>query len=102
MVFVRVPTADQPLSQRASNLVSPDEIKLAMFHLVKDARSLTVSDLRVRIARLFGWQRIGSEINLVLAGAYEELVASGSLEITSGSGEDAVVSCWDEDEPDLS
>ena len=102
VVFVRVPTADQPLSQRASNLVSPDEIKLAMFHLVKDARSLTVSDLRVRIARLFGWQRIGSEINLVLAGAYEELVASGSLEITSGSGEDAVVSCWDEDEPDLS
>jgi hypothetical protein len=101
-VLVRVPVASNSLTQRDSHLVSPDEIKLAMFHLVKDARSVSVADLRVRIARLFGWQRIGAEIGLVLTNAFDELVSSGSLEVTSGSGEDALVSAWDDEVPDLS
>lgn len=101
-VIVRIPTPDNELTVRTAPLVSPDEIKLAMFHLVKDARSMTVAELRVKITRLFGWKRTGVDIDALLTKAFKELVKAGSLLVISGKGDEALVRGWDGDLPDLS
>jgi hypothetical protein len=59
---VRVPT-DHPESVRPINQMPPEELQAALIQLTADASSIGHDDLRVRVARLFGWARVGTDIS---------------------------------------
>lgn len=60
--------------------VPPEEIQLALWNTVRDARSITRGDAKSFVARLFGWFRIGPGIDAVLDQALDRLIAEGWLE----------------------
>jgi hypothetical protein len=47
--------------------------------LVRDARQIEQTELVVHIARVFGWQRTGSEISDKVGGCIGDLVDDGTL-----------------------
>jgi hypothetical protein len=83
---VRGADPDDPESIRKPQLVSPDELKLAISNLVQDARSIEEEDLLRRVARIFGWARTGADIKALLRRCCSELVADGSLRKTDEAG----------------
>jgi very-short-patch-repair endonuclease len=58
---VRVPT-DDPDSVRPISQMPPEELEAAIIRITADAGSIGRDDLRVRVARLFGWGRVGGDI----------------------------------------
>jgi hypothetical protein len=78
-VSVRSGDADRPDSVRKPPHVSPDEVKLAMFWLARDARSIQQEALMTQTARLFGWQRNGNGVRELLAEAFTELIDHSDL-----------------------
>jgi hypothetical protein len=101
-VQVRVPDPGVEGSARPASIVSPDEIKLAMFRLAKDARTLAPDELFQRVGRLFGWSRTGSEVLSLLDKAFAELKKTRSLISEPNHAGITLVHCWDADDPDLS
>lgn len=75
---VRVPTADEA-SQRPIRHVPPNERQRALLLTVRDAHSIDQDDLRLSVARLFGWRRTGAEISATLDDDIEDMVESGQL-----------------------
>jgi hypothetical protein len=100
-VVVRGADPEWPGSVRKPALVSPDEAKLAIFYSVQDARSISEDDLFRRVARIFGWGRLGVDITSLLSRCREELLQNGDLTAVSTGGV-TVLQAKTEVEPDLS
>jgi very-short-patch-repair endonuclease len=75
---VRVPGAD-PLSQRPVAQISRTEAKLAVRHLIAEARRVSRDELTFEVCRCFGWNRRGSDIAAALDGAVDALVREGLI-----------------------
>lgn len=76
-----------PSSQvsRTVQQVPAEEMDLAVRHLVADARSVDEEDLVRAVARVFGWQRAGADIQAAVLGALDRMEADGSV-VRSGDG----------------
>ena len=97
-VLVRSGDADNPETLRKPAHVSPDEVKLAMFWLARDGRSVEAEQLVVQTARLFGWKRTGPDVRALLDKALRELKRKGDITVLP----DGRLSVEDREFPDLS
>jgi hypothetical protein len=97
-VSVRSGDPNSPNTVRKPSRVSPDEVKLAMFWLVRDGRSVEPEQLVSQTARLFGWKRTGSAVEALLDKALRELKRKGDLSVLP----DGRLSAEDRLLPDLS
>ena len=76
---VRVPASpDAP--GRAVAEVPPDEVQLALRRTLRDAGSSSAADLCRAWARLYGWRRVGPDIQNVFERSVEAMRASGEIE----------------------
>lgn len=77
-ISVRVPTEQQdgirPISQ-----LPPEELQAALIGMTSDANSIGRDDLTVRVARLFGWGRVGVDISNGIDAAIARAVQEGAL-----------------------
>jgi hypothetical protein len=80
---VRVPGGDQ-LAQRPVAQISRGEAKLAVGHIIADARRVSRDELTFEVCRLFGWNRRGPDIAVALDGAVDALVRDGFIEEAEG------------------
>lgn len=76
---VRVPDDADVDTFRKVDEVPDSELELAIRSVVSDARSITQEELTRHVARLFGWQRRGSDITQRLGRAVERMIRSGQL-----------------------
>ena len=83
LAAVRVPGSD-PDARRSVEEIPRSELKLAVLHLVRDARRVSRDELTFQVARLFGWNRRGPEIAAGLDGAVDELVRDGEVAEDNG------------------
>jgi len=82
---VRVPNDGDELSSRAIREVSPSELRRAIVLFVRDAREIGQPELALRIARIFGWRRTGTEISEKIGVCVAELVHDGTIrEVSPG------------------
>ena len=66
-IEVRSGNVANPESVRKPTHVSPDEVRLAAYWLAAEARSIEEAELIRKVARVFGWQRVGGDIlNLIV------------------------------------
>lgn len=100
-ICVRGGDPSEPSSVRKAALVSPDEVKLAIFYLVQDARSIDEDELFRRVARIFGWSRLGADIAALLRRCCDELQTTGDLDEVVAGGV-TVLQVTTDGEPDLS
>ena len=70
---VRVPAFDDA-PRRPVEEVPPDEIELAITHLLADAGASRQADLREAWARLYGWKRVGPDIEMAFDRAVRALI----------------------------
>ena len=75
---VRVPGGNQ-LAARSATQVSSTEAKLAVQHIIDDARRVGRDELTSEVSRLFGWNRRGADIATALNGAVDALVGEGLI-----------------------
>jgi very-short-patch-repair endonuclease/ribosomal protein S7 len=78
---VRVPT-DDPETRREVRHVPSEELGLAVVRFVAEAHAVSRDELSMRIARLFGWQRRGPDIQAALEDVVGALLAEGRLRAT--------------------
>ena len=72
---VRVPAGpDAP--RRPVDEVPPDEIELALKQMLRDAGTMSRVELRATWARLYGWQRVGADIDDAFKRATEALIGA--------------------------
>lgn len=76
---VRVPTSD-PSTMRPVDHVPPDELERAVIGVVRDAHAIGRDELRVRVARLFGWGRTGVDIGGAIDDATADVIYRGLLD----------------------
>jgi len=92
-VVVRSGDPENPESVRKPAHVCPDEVKLAIFFLVKDARSISREDLVTQTARVFGWKRSGEGMRSLISRSLEALEMSDDIytlengQLAAGSSE---------------
>jgi very-short-patch-repair endonuclease len=75
---VRVPTGDER-SHRSADQICLRERKLAVLRLLEEARAASHDELTLALARLFGWNRRGHDIQLALSEAVIALMNEGTL-----------------------
>ncbi len=75
-VQVRIPLDDED-SRRTIDQITRMELSTAVEHLLLDARAASEEELLVRVARLFGFGRVGGKIRDALGQVIEDLVADG-------------------------
>lgn len=73
MTIVRVPASDDA-PRRPVEEVPPDEIQLAIMRLLGDAGASRHTDLREAWARLYGWKRVGPDIERAFDRAVRALI----------------------------
>ena len=78
MTVVRVPASDDAPRRRVEE-VPPDEIELAIMHLLEDAGASRNADLREAWARLYGWKRVGPDIERAFDRAVRALIKAGKV-----------------------
>jgi hypothetical protein len=78
-VPVRVPDEDDERTARSVDDVASCELEEAMLRMVEDARAVDEDELQLRVARLFGWSRRGSDIAARLDAALGHLVARNEV-----------------------
>ena len=71
---VRVPDPDDPETERSVEEVAPQELELALRLVARDAKSIGDYALMTYVARLFGWDRSGSQITGALGACIRRLV----------------------------
>jgi hypothetical protein len=74
---VRVPAGDV---QRKIEQVDDRELNLAITNLIRSGGTVNQDDLLTATARLYGWNRRGSEITTRLAAVVSRLLATGTLD----------------------
>lgn len=60
--------------------IPPDELELAIVLSLRDARTVDSDELKVFVARAFGWKRVGADISSALDEALTNLVKVGVVE----------------------
>ncbi len=80
-VVVRVPESDDAQARRVAH-VPPAELDLAIINLLRDAGPTDPEHLRTAWARLFGWRRVGADIEVAFDDAVDRLVDRGRIEGT--------------------
>lgn len=80
---VRVPT-DNPETERPAKHVPQQELQLAVRRIVQDAHTAEPDAISLHVARLFGWQRRGPDVQAALEDAIDALVNSGALRVDGG------------------
>lgn len=75
---VRVPAFDDA-PRRPVEEVPPDEIELAIMLLLKDAGTSRNAELRGAWARLYGWKRVGPDIERAFDRAVRALIKAGKV-----------------------
>jgi very-short-patch-repair endonuclease len=75
---VRVPGGNQ-LAERSAMQIPRTEAKLAVQHIIDDARRVSRDELTSEVSRLFGWNRRGPDIAAALDGAVDALVREGLI-----------------------
>jgi len=83
-LVVRHPNPNDGESRRAIDEISPEEISLAIKSLVRDSLSIERDSLLQYVARLFGFERAGYQIQKTLQTILEELVEARQLVILDG------------------
>jgi very-short-patch-repair endonuclease len=78
---VRVPQPGVVESERTVDEIPPEEIDLAVMRVVETAVQLTDSDLRVAVARVFGFNRTGDLIGAMIGNRLEHLAAAGKIAV---------------------
>jgi len=78
-VAVRRPNPDNDESRRSIEEIPPEEIALAMKNLTRDGLSIERDKLLVYVARIFGFERSGNQIQRSLEAILEELLESRQL-----------------------
>jgi len=78
MTVVRVPAFDDA-PRRPVEEVPPDEIELAIMHLLKDAGDSPNAYLRKAWASLYGWKRVGPDIERAFDRAVRALIEAGKV-----------------------
>ena len=76
---VRVPVPGDPDTLRQIEHIPPDEIKLAMRHIVAAGVGVSREALLVEVARVFGFDRTGSRIRRRLLRALADALGKGDL-----------------------
>jgi very-short-patch-repair endonuclease len=77
---VRSPNRKIANSTRSIDEIPPGEIDLAVMNLIHDAMNATTDELTVRISRLFGWARTGTEISASVERSINRLSRKGLLD----------------------
>lgn len=77
-VYVRVPEPTKQWVRKVSQ-VPPEELDLAIELLLGDAGPTAPADLRTAWARLFGWRRVGSDIEIAFEDAVQRLERAGRI-----------------------
>jgi very-short-patch-repair endonuclease len=77
-IVVRVPNED-PASIRKVASVDPRELDLAVVSLLSDASGASPAELRLAWARLFGWRRVGAEIETAFEQSIRRLKRSRTV-----------------------
>jgi very-short-patch-repair endonuclease len=75
---VRVPGGNQ-LTRRSATQISRTEARLAVQHIIDDARRVSRDELTFEVSRLFGWNRRGPDIAAALDSAVDALVRQGLI-----------------------
>jgi very-short-patch-repair endonuclease len=78
-IVVRVPADEAAVPRRVAH-VPPEELDLAIVRLLEDAGSSPMENVRTAWARLFGWRKVGSEIDIVFEEAVDRLRAAGAID----------------------
>jgi hypothetical protein len=81
-VTVRTPTQD---CQRDIGKVHDKELTEALVRLTQDAGGISQDDLTAGVAKIYGWNRRGSDISARLDSLIGELLKSGQLTGTAGN-----------------
>jgi REase_MTES_1575/Protein of unknown function (DUF3320)/AAA domain len=76
--FIRTPTED-PSTLRPVAHVPAEELRAAAYRLTRDAGAITPDDLRIAVARFFGWSRNGTDITAAIDAAIDDLVDDGRV-----------------------
>ena len=77
-IVVRVPS-DDPASTRKVASVDPRELDLAIVLLLRDAGAVSPGELRQAWARLFGWRRVGPDIEAAFEQSIRRLKRAGKV-----------------------
>jgi hypothetical protein len=81
-VVVRVPESDGATARRVAH-VPPAELDLAIVQLLCDAGPTELDRLRTAWARLFGWRRVGPDIEVAFDEAVDRLLDGGRIDGSS-------------------
>jgi very-short-patch-repair endonuclease len=71
-------------SRRSIEEIAPEEIALAMKNLVRDSLSIERDSLLLYVARIFGFERAGNQIQKALDDTFEELLEGRELVLLDG------------------
>lgn len=77
---VRVPSQDIDDTRRRVDEIPPRELRAAIEHVVRDAMQVERGELTQAVARLYGWNRRGSDIGPALERAVTYLLRAKRLE----------------------
>jgi hypothetical protein len=77
---VRIPETDDEATRRSIAEVPATELQAAIERVVIDAMQVGHDELTFVVARLYGWNRRGSDIAAELASAVAHLLSTGRLE----------------------
>jgi hypothetical protein len=76
---VRCPDPEDETSVRKIEFIASEEIELAITALIREAISLSEDEVPSRVARIFGFDRTGRNIQEHLEQTLEKMVTSGIL-----------------------
>jgi len=77
-IVVRVPAEHSNFVRKVGS-VDPRELELAIELLLDDASGTSPAELRMAWARLFGWRRVGTDIELAFERALQNLKGQGKV-----------------------
>ncbi len=78
-LLVRQPNPSDDESRRSIEEIPSEEIALAMKNLVRDSLSIKRESLLLDVARVFGFERAGNQIQKALEDTFDELVETRQL-----------------------
>jgi hypothetical protein len=77
--MARQPNPNDGQSRRSIDEIPPEEIAVAMKNLVRDSLSIERAKLLLYVARIFGFDRAGNQIQKALESTFDELAEARLL-----------------------
>lgn len=84
-VAVRVPDPDDEATRRPVGQIAPTERQRAIEQMVLDSHRIEQNELKVAFGRLFGWRRVGADIDAAFGRDLDSLRSSGRVRVEDGS-----------------